>query len=231
MSWTCIYNPPVVEVNGRNVDYAWGGFNDGVYELLPEIHCHVCATPESTFDCTNHYDLYGFKRIYALGKYIAFPWNHFLSSHIRFLKREYRFKEPLGLALSLVVQNRYTELLKSDVLIPVPMHDSKLEERGFNQAEQLAQEFNKYVKKSFFDCLTQIKPLELRPLSREERFKAVKGAFDFQKEYFKYIENKKVILIDDVVTTGATASECSKVLRDNGASQIDVLILGRTCDE
>lgn len=232
MSWQCYYRPPVIQVTGVDVDYLWGDeLRSGSYELLPDIHCNVCASPVATEYCGNHEDLYGFNRIFALGKYIVHPWDFLLSSHIRFFKKERRLSEPLAKSLDLVVRHRFPELLVSEVITPVPMHTSKLEVRGFNQAAELSFAFSSQVEISLANCLIQTKRLELRELNREERFKAVRGAFEFNDLFSEQISGKNIILIDDVVTTGSTASECSRVLLDNGARQVNVLILGRTCDE
>jgi predicted amidophosphoribosyltransferase len=61
--------------------------------------------------------------------------------------------EPLGLALAILIKNKYPELLRADALIPVPQHDEKLEDVGFNQSQQLAVKLEKETGKPTLDML------------------------------------------------------------------------------
>jgi len=101
------------------------------------------------------------------------------------------------------------------VIIPVPMHLNKLRERGYNQAELLANEFAKLDPKSFVvktDVLTKTKETQsqMKTEGRNERLKNIIGSFTITNQH--KIKNKIVILMDDVVTTGATVKECKKLL-------------------
>lgn len=222
--WRCEYSQTEIEVYR---DERWMGN----YELLPVNFCKKCASTINTILCPNHEDLYGFNRIYAVGKYIASPpWDHVLSSHIRRLKDNIDFAEPLSQSLSLVIKNRYPELCDIDIIVPVPMFESKLEARGFNQAEILGRKLSRIMDRPIVDCLNQVKNIELRVLNREERKVVIRDAFEFLIEYGGRIDGKHILLIDDVVTTGFTASQCSQILINNGACQVDVIVLGRTSD-
>jgi len=231
IDWRCEYSQTEIEV------YRDGRFI-GSYELLPVNSCEICASPTNTILdfsptqlCTSHQDLYGFNRIYAVGKYIASPpWDHLLSSHIRRLKNNIDFAEPLCESLSLVIKNRYPELCDIDIVVPVPMFESKFEDRGFNQAEILGRKLSRIIDRPMLECLNQVKNIELRGLTREERKIIVRDAYEFIIEYGGRIDGKHILLIDDVVTTGFTASQCSQILINNGACQVDVIVLGRTSD-
>jgi len=75
--------------------------------------------------------------------------------------------------------------------------------------------------------LEQIKNFKQRGKGLEERYEAVQDAFRFKREFKHAIEDRYIVLIDDVVTSCATVSECSKVLINNGALKVDVLTCGR----
>jgi len=115
-----------------------------------------------------------------------------------------------------------------DVIIPVPLHPSRLRQRGFNQSALLAQEMSRML------CvpvdLFSLRKIRATPpqvgLTMKERTKNVKGTFHVING--DHVKGKKVLLVDDVFTTGATISECARALRKAGATSVDVLTLART---
>lgn len=113
------------------------------------------------------------------------------------------------------------------LLIPVPLHIKRLRERGFNQSLILANQISKKFKIPVdFSVLKRCKfTLTQTGLNKAEREKNIKGAFIVADS--KKISGKKIILIDDVFTTGATINECSKILLKAGAQKINVLTLSR----
>ncbi|WP_413205054.1 double zinc ribbon domain-containing protein [Rhodospirillum sp. A1_3_36] len=115
----------------------------------------------------------------------------------------------------------------SPVLVPVPLHPRRLWHRRYNQAALLSQ------------SLARIEGLEHRPLAlvrsratasqghkgQTGRWSNVRGAFAMTKP--EQVEGRPVILVDDVMTTGATLNECAKVLLRGGAARVDALVLAR----
>jgi ComF family protein len=106
-----------------------------------------------------------------------------------------------------------------DIIIPVPMHKSKLKKRGFNQSKVLAEKIAKRYKKDF-----EIKNLyktkltsQQAKLNRKNRLNNLKDAFNL-KEFGTY-KNKNILLVDDVITTGATLNECGKILKEKGQAK------------
>ncbi len=112
-----------------------------------------------------------------------------------------------------------------DFIIPVPLHKSRLRQREFNQAEilsrQIAQEFTKTV---LTDNLTRIKPTRTQTeLTFAQRCQNMEQSFSVPKpEIFK---DTNLLLIDDVLTTGATATQAAKCLKASGAKKVLLLTL------
>jgi ComF family protein len=114
-----------------------------------------------------------------------------------------------------------------DMVMPVPLHRKRLRQRGFNQALLLAHRMSEqYGIPLVFDNLERVRPT--RPqveLSGEERVKNVTGAFALR--FPKKVEDKHILVIDDVFTTGATMNECAGVLKSAGAEQVTACTLAR----
>ena len=136
---------------------------------------------------------------------------------------------PLGLLLAMGYDTYYEEL-PVDMIIPVPLHRQKACMRGFNQSYSLANEMAKYTKR----CSDIIKPFVLKRvkntisqtgLSREERWKNMQDAFGINKKI--NVMGKRILIVDDILTTGATVNMCAKVLMKNKAESVDVLTLAR----
>ena len=115
---------------------------------------------------------------------------------------------------------------KYDMVVPVPLHVRRLRERGYNQSLELARPLAKVLGLPLETSLLARTRYGLpqRQLSRGERAKAVKGAFLVEGQ----LNGGKVLLVDDVMTTGATVTECAKRLFDSGAGAVDVVLAART---
>lgn len=112
-----------------------------------------------------------------------------------------------------------------DLLIPMPLHPDRLRERGFNQSAEIARRIAHKI-----GC-----PLGMESLSRcratppqaelpmKERTRNVRGAFECSND----LSGKRVLLIDDVMTTSATLREASRIIKLHGAAQIEVAVLAR----
>ena len=112
--------------------------------------------------------------------------------------------------------------LAFDACLPVPVDKKRLAERGFNQSALIASELCKELNLKFTDGLVKIKPTEKQSLlSAKKRAENVKGAYGLSPSC-PDLKNTTLLLIDDVLTTGATASECASVLLKGGASGVHV---------
>ncbi len=136
------------------------------------------------------------------------------------LKYEQKTKFGFELGKKIGEEVLKTKKIEADFLIPIPLHSLKLRERTYNQSEMIAKGISFITK-----IPTNTKILYRRKntqsqthLNFEERQINVSDAFEIRNK--KIIENKNIILIDDVITTGATIGEAAKELKKNGAKLI-----------
>jgi ComF family protein len=110
------------------------------------------------------------------------------------------------------------------VLVPVPLHPSRLRKRGYNQAYEMAIELAKLSARTINTSLKRNKNTQMQAqLKLEQRAQNVKQAFSIKKP----LKQKYLILIDDVMTSGNTLNECAKTLRKNGAIDVKVMVFAR----
>lgn len=124
-------------------------------------------------------------------------------------------------------------LADADALVPVPLHWSRLWQRRFNQSSALARGIAEQHRIPVADHLL-VRARATRPqfgLPRSERAQNVQGAFKVPPSVRGEARGKKLVLVDDILTTGATADACTKALLRAGASRVDVLVLARVVDE
>jgi len=116
---------------------------------------------------------------------------------------------------------------RADVVVPVPLHADRQRERGYNQAELIARPLAKRLGVDFESILltrTTPRPPQL-VLSRTEHWKSVRGAYAMREG--RKVDNLRVLLVDDVLTTGATLDACARALKKAGASVILGLTVAR----
>jgi ComF family protein len=138
-------------------------------------------------------------------------------------------RDGLGL-LARWMSNAGPDLLAdADLIIPVPLHYFRLVRRGFNQSVWLAAELSRSSGAPMaVDALKRVRATPIQGgLSAEGRRRNVQGAFRLRASRKKLVAGRKILLVDDVLTTGATAEACSRVLRRAGARCVDVLTLAR----
>jgi competence protein ComFC len=130
----------------------------------------------------------------------------------------YKLSEILGDRLSI-------ENLDADLIVPVPMNKKKKNKRGYNQAELLAKSLSKMSDiPCSADVLLRDKETEaMNQLSRDARRENMKDAFSINKDKVESIRNKRVLIVDDIFTTGSTADECAKTLIEKGASEVQII--------
>jgi ComF family protein len=123
-------------------------------------------------------------------------------------------------------------LERAELLVPVPAHVSRLRARGYNQAGLLASRLGRLARRPVsVDALARLKHTQaLGELGRDARWQALAGAIAVRPNRKTQIIGRSVLLIDDVLTSGATASACSRALLEAGAAAVDVLAIARVID-
>ena len=120
-----------------------------------------------------------------------------------------------------LVKRRGREIMEvsPEVLIPVPIHKSRMKKRGYNQALLLAKELSRYTGIPVDDNILKrvTKTLPQKKLGNAERQNNIKSAFISTSKIVKY---KKVMLVDDIYTSGATIEACTGVLMQKGVSEV-----------
>ena len=127
----------------------------------------------------------------------------------------------------ILINKNSNEIWENSVLIPVPIHKKRFNERGYNQSVELAKELAKILKTPVvLNCLIKIKSTKPQmELKKEERQKNLEKAFIIKNT--DQIRDKKIFLVDDVYTTGSTMQECAKILKQAGAKQVWGICIAR----
>ena len=116
----------------------------------------------------------------------------------------------------------FKNMFAPDVITYVPMTEKAKRKRGYNQSEMLAKELSKRVNVEVVDCLVKIKETKRQAkLNKAQRMKNLQGAFRVVDR--KLVKNKRVLLVDDVLTTGTTVNTVSEKLLKAGATSVDVI--------
>lgn len=177
-------------------------------EINPGFRCGVCRLRPSYLD----------------GVRTCFYFNGPVREAIHLFK--YNGYWRLGRGLVLRAVDRMKEFpLEADLILPVPLDAFRLRRRGFNQAVVLGQELSeaKGIPMAL-DLLVRTK--RVRPqvgLRGKERLKNIRGCFNVTVP--GRVEDQKVLLVDDVLTTGATANECARILKKSGAKGVSLFAL------
>jgi ComF family protein len=214
----------------------WKKAGNFILEIIFPQFCFNCGI-EGTYlceDCKSILEITGFHQKYSAPNlkdlYFALSYNNHLSKKlIRRFKYEPFVKELAKPLSSLIIAHFQLMDNKPDFsgfsIIPVPLEKRKMKWRGFNQAEEIGKELAEFLKIPLVsDCLIKtretISQVELPEDARKEN---VKGTFSVKNR----ILGKKILLVDDVYTTGATMTECARVLRESGAKEIIGIAIAR----
>ena len=209
------------------------GCIEALKERLPEPLCERCGRPIVSTAVTEgksapkchlcRSEVYAFDLARSFGAY-----SPRMSRAILLLK--YGNVAPLGLWFARRLADliaREPTAFAADVVIPVPLDRARLHERGYNQAELIAKPLARLLRIPFCSYLlvrTRPRPNQLR-LTRRERWETVRGAYATHKT--AQVDNLRVLLLDDVFTTGATLDACSRALKGAGAARVVGLTVAR----
>jgi len=136
----------------------------------------------------------------------------------------FRFKYDMAKSLARQMGAEMAgEVEDCDFLLPVPLHEKRLKARGYNQSALLAVEIGELLGLPVYDGLERLRYTEkqfgLSAPARQENLReaiGVKAGLD--------VEGKQVLLVDDIFTTGTTASECGRALKNAGAKRVDICV-------
>lgn len=193
-------------------------------ELIREPKCLRCGKPmdldnkEFCYDCGKKE--HSFVRGFSLWVY-----NKEMQKSIADFKNNGR-REYAHFYIEELLEHYRQEIIaiSPDVLVPVPIHKHKRLQRGYNQAEILAKELGKKLELPVLSelLIREKKTLPQKQLSDRERLLNLAEAFSFSvKERSKYKKKlQRVLLVDDIYTTGSTIDACAKTLRKNGIEEV-----------
>lgn len=223
--------PPVCTICAESVvpgEYLCDACDDRILRIVPPF-CAKCSEPfagaiTGPFDCANcahrtlHFDAaVAAYRSRGIIRRVVLDFKYGRQVHLRFL---------IGRWLRAALEDARLRDRHFDVIVPVPLHRARERERGFNQAALLA------------DLLSAEKPIQSKPVlertrytttqtafDRTERMENLRGAFRLRKH--ADVRGLRVLLIDDILTTGSTVSECARVLKQAGASSVHAATAAR----
>jgi ComF family protein len=189
---------------------------------LPSPRCPRCALPTPSGEicgrCLAHLPHYD--RTFAVFDY-AFPQNKLIQA----------FKYSHRLALATYLGQELTRLalaskLTADRIVPLPLHPIRLRERGFNQALELARPVASALGLPLdFQTCARIRHTPAQAgLPLKQREKNMRGAFRCAHD----LAGQRILLVDDVMTTGTSLDECARTLKRHGAAEVTLLVVART---
>jgi ComF family protein len=183
-------------------------------EREEQEYCNDCLRKNYSFDQGYAVWIYDKTMKGSISKFKYHGRKEYVSYYIDEMLQGYQ-KQLLNLAL--------------DVIVPVPIHRSRHLERGYNQAELLAQGIGKALKLPVLSelLLRNKKTLPQKGLSDKERLKNLEQAFEFNDKLAMNYQGSisRVLLVDDIYTTGATIEACSKLLRRHGIHEVYFIVL------
>lgn len=213
-------------------------FIERILDLIFPPVCGICNKEINTYLCENCEK--EINKITCVGenKYN----NKNFSTHMYLFKYEgiirskiisYKFDDKPYLYKSFceifVKNKKVCEFLKNyDIIISVPMYKKKKNQRGYNQSELIAREIAKKVKNIEYrnDILLKIRNTAQQSLlNKVQRQENLKNAYEVRNK--EYINNKNILIFDDIYTTGSTANECAKMLSEAGAKSIGILTIAK----
>jgi ComF family protein len=198
----------------------------GSIELNKEPSCVKCGKQLATYaanmvcyTCRRHRFLWG--RAVACGRYTGV-----LKELIHKLKYENEKALAVPLALILLRKVFDEKLDKVDYVVPIPLSKKRKKHRGYNQIELVLEKVSASVPSIRTDLIVRKRETPAQVgLSRALRFKNMKDSFQVVKH--DLISEKTILLVDDVLTTGATLNECARALKKSLAKNINVVVLAR----
>ena len=211
-----------MEIHYKNFGFFQKALNAFYPERCPYCNCVVSQGAKACDDCHEDFPDYNYKHPAVGGFETVSP----LPYDSRFAEAVKRFKfddatqfaYQLAIPIAQAVAKEYNNY-DFDCISCVPLHPKRYKERGYNQSELLAKELSSMLRIPFENTL--IKSRDTKPqhtVDRSKRATNIKGAFRVAKDF--NAENKRILLIDDIITTGYTLGECAGTLQSKGCAEI-----------
>ena len=120
-----------------------------------------------------------------------------------------------------------SKIKKYDIIIPVPISKKRQKSRGYNQSALFAKEISKILSVKYDEnILIKVKDnIAQSQLSKEDRIINIKNVYHIKNK--EKIIDKKILILDDIYTTGSTVNECSRILKDNSAKNVGILVIAK----
>lgn len=237
-------------------------FYDRILDLVYPPVCGICGKFNQDFLCKKCQKMLEAEAKFEIDQ--VDNQEYFFENHLYIFKYEgiirklilnYKFNEKSFLYKTfvnfLLKNEKFFKILKSyDTIIPVPVSSKRMNERGYNQSELLANDIVKQIIEissnhmlngilitqkdniqklkceCVTDCLIKNKNIiEQSKLNKEQRQKNIQGVYILKNK--EKLINKKILLIDDIYTTGSTANECCKILQEAKPKKIDVFTVAK----
>jgi len=205
----------------------------GLLELIGQSYCKRCGAPQieeiQTPDCSQCNDFnFSFRKNESLGVYTGV---------MRELIHQLKFKKRISLSsffADLMIQYKKSYIMKHNLLVPVPLNRCRYSERGFNQSYLLCRSIARRINIDFNGEVLSRKGSSLPQSemdSLQKRLLNLTDRFCVRSVKENLIKGKDILIIDDVITTGATVSACAEALYIKGARSVDVLTVARAVRE
>ncbi len=204
-------------------------FLEKLLNIIFPIQCGICGKIGNSIcdKCYNDLKKYEIKKQYE-DLFFAYKYEGVIRNLI--IKYKFHDKSYLYKTFSeiLLKNKNLCKFLKCyDIIIPVPLHKKRLQERGYNQADLIAKEIAKKTGLAYYNNVLiknkNIKPQSIKNI--QERVNDVLGIYEVKNS--ELIKEKNILIFDDIYTTGSTAQECKKELLKSGANKVGILVLAK----
>lgn len=213
-------------------------FLDCVLNFIFPPVCGICLKTSKKYICEDCMELIKFKSLNKINTYN----NKNFKEHLYILKYEgiirqrmldYKFKEKsyLHRSFSEMILNSKENIefiKKYDVLIPIPIHKDRMRTRGYNQSELIAKDLAYEIKNIKLENRVLIKTKNIiaqSSLNKKQRENNIKDVYQIKS--VEKVMNKKILLLDDIYTTGSTVNECAKILKEAGCKEVGIITIAK----
>jgi ComF family protein len=199
--------------------------------LLREPFCTICSKPFVKSSGENHFCSYCLSnRWYFTRARAVVHYDGPIAEAVKMFKYNGKMYVLETFTALTIKHFQDSPIPKPDLIIPVPLHAKRLRQRGFNQALVLGRKFFPQYKKIIDPYILARHKLTTSQtgLSGMERRKNVSNAFKVKRP--EKVRDKKILLVDDVFTTGTTVNECARTLMEKGAGAVEVFTFARVND-